>query len=276
MANGMNIIWACLAATFSFGLLCDAASALPSVPSVFKCGAGFQNESFKYLQNVLLLHNQQVSDAVDTQSELMSTGAFAKVDYFSVATANISASYLRNYHAVLILISGFSGVQQGADLGNLLADYWNAGGIVVMTYSAFADTSLQGAFGSLENGYKLMTTTAASEVGTADSLGAVAEPTSPIMAGVTALSVTSAWRSDVRTVSSGSVVVASWGGGQPLAIRGKKNNRNLVTLNLYVPTGTETWSGDGPTLVRNALLFSACMPGKPPPVSRKGLTSCTA
>jgi hypothetical protein len=249
----MSILWVCIAATTVFGLVIDAVTDVN-----FGCGSGFQNTSFKYLQNVLLVHNQKDSDALATQSELMATGAFAKIDTFNAAATNPSASYLLSYNAALVVISGFSGLPLGAGLGNLLADYWNAGGIVVLTYSAFADENVKGTFGSLQNGYKLMTTTASSEVGGSDTLGLVSESTSPIMTGVKTLSVPSAWRSNVRTVSTGSVVVAYWGNGQLLAIRGKKNNRNIVTLNLFVPTGAETWTGDGMLLIRNALLFSAC------------------
>ncbi len=259
-AHAMNLLWACLAATSGFGLLCSGA-VITDVE--FDCGPGFQNESYKYLRSVLLVHNEIESDANDTRFQLMSTGAFDKVDSFDARTTLPPVSLLLNYSAALIMTAGAgtSSAFQDRDLmGDLLADYWNAGGVVVMTYSAFLEENMGGTFGFLQNGYKLITSTGSSETGTYGSLGTVAEPTSPIMAGVNSLNASDAWRSNVddTAISIGSVVVAYWGQGQPMVIRGKKNDRNLVTLNVYIPTGLGTWTGDGMLLIRNALLFSAC------------------
>jgi hypothetical protein len=249
----MNFCWASLTVAAGFSLLlgCRAVN--------FECGPEFQTGSFTYVQNILLVHN--VGNASGTQSGLTSTGAFAKVDVFDASNAIPTPELLRTYHAVLVMASGFSDFQSEIDLGDLLADYWNAGGIVVLLHSAFAEENVQGAFGNFADGYKLITSTQFSAISDADSLGVVAEPTSPIMAGVVTLNAVNAWRSDAPTIFGGSVVVASWGKGQPLAIRGRKNNRNLVTLNIYGVRSSESvssWTGDGMTLFRNALLFSAC------------------
>ena len=60
------------------------------------------------------------------------------------------------------------------------------------------------------------------------------------------------------TATNGGVVVAEWGSGKPLIVRGVKNGVNHVELNFYPPSSTvrsDFWVGDGATIMKNALLY---------------------
>lgn len=80
---------------------------------------------------------------------------------------------------------------------------------------------------------------------------------SPLVANVSKLTATAAFRSS-GTAINGGTVVAKWGGGKPLIVRGVKNNRNIVELNFYPPSSkirNDFWVGDGFQIIRNALYF---------------------
>jgi len=192
----------------------------------------------------------------DVQSKLQATGAFAAVDTFDALSSTPSLSTLKGYNAVLAWFC--CGSVLDSDVGDVLAQYWDGGGAVVA-----ADTLIfQGRFGTVANGYLLIDATAGDK-GPSDSLGAVLEPQSPLMAGVASLSASEAW-SSTGAVINGGVVVAKWASnGRPLVVRGTLAGRPLVTLNMLPPSSdarSTYWTGDGVALMRNALLYSVCAP----------------
>ena len=125
--------------------------------------------------------------------------------------------------------------------------------------------TLQGAYGTPDNGYALRDYALGGYAVVSDALGSVLEPTSPLMAGVASLSATQAFRCTAPPIAGRAAVVAQWGAGgrEPLVLRGKRDERTLVELNLYPPSsGVDSgfWTGDGALLLRNGLKFSRCMP----------------
>jgi hypothetical protein len=207
---------------------------------------------------VLLVAAENTNSYIDeVQSRLQATGAFAAVDVFYAESSSPALSTLQAYAAVLAWShSGHS----GNICGDVLADYWDGGGaVVVAVYSTTEYSSgalLQGRLGSAGNGYILIDPTGLES--SSDSLGTVLEQQSPLMAGVASLSASSAFRS-TGAVINGGVVVARWASGRPLVVRGTRSGRPLVTLNMYPPSsnaGSSWWTGDGAALMRNALLYS--------------------
>ncbi len=211
-------------------------------------------------------------------SKLRGTGAFATVDTFDARSVSDggsgtpSAELFAGYHAVLVCSNIPFG--DAVLLGDRLAAYHDqGGGVVVAMWANQADTDagapLRGAYTSLGNGYVLMDYAAGGYTGSfrhyPDALGDVLEPQSPLMAGVTSLSASHAWRITASPVAGRGVVVARWAGGgrEPLVLRGTRGNRTLVELNFYPPSSSAyftLWTGDGANLMRNALKFSRCMP----------------
>ena len=200
----------------------------------------------------------------DVRSTLVVTGAFISVDIFDAAVGTPALSHLRRYDAVLVFSA--HGFGSPSALGDVLADYWDGGGAVVLAEFALGAWAgswpqvLQGRFGSASRGYLLINSTAGYE-SPPDSLGTVLEPQSPLVAGVGALGATLAYRSTGNVINGG-VVVAAWaGGGQPLIVRGARAGRPLVAHNVFpVSSSAEAWglTGDVGPLLRNALLYSTC------------------
>jgi hypothetical protein len=199
---------------------------------------------------------------LDVQSKLQATGAFAAVDVFDANAGTPALSALQGYTAVLCWSR--DPFASPAGLGDVLAQYWDAGGAVVVAVDSNVESKLQGRFGTAANGYMLIEGSAEWE-DPSDSLGVVLEPLSPLMADVTALSAFYSYRSKGAVINGG-IVVAQWAtGGRPLVVRGTRAGRPLVALNMYPLSRdlgfvTGYWIGDGAALMRNALLFSACAP----------------
>jgi len=181
------------------------------------------------------------------QAYLVPFSDFVLVDTFDVSSSTPSLSTLLNYDAVLVWsnVDFFDRVA----LGDVLADYADLGGGVVLAtfvwygpsydlegrimadYSPFAQAG--------PNLYK----NASLDVYTVGH---------PIMEGVSA--VRGHYRDDV-TLTAGAELVAAWNDTDPfVATKG-----HVVGITLYPPPGPipqTGWTGDMPTLVHNALVWS--------------------
>jgi hypothetical protein len=196
--------------------------------------------------------------ALEVKAKLDGTGAFALVDIFNVQATAPTAAELAAYDAVLAFSNSVSA--NTTELGDRLADYWDAGGRVVVALGAnlVEPVGLGGRW--LSGGYQLLNLTSLSATNVTAQNGQllIDEPSSPLVVGVANFTATSAIRSTDAPVS-GAVVVARWGpSGDPLIIRGVKDGRNLVSLNFFPPsadTNPTRWVGDGAAIMRNALLF---------------------
>lgn len=189
----------------------------------------------------------------DVRTKLVATDAFEKVDvYNAYLTGTPTLALLQEYTSVL----AFSdyGFQDPNAVGNHLADYFDGGGRVVIATFANASVPVGGRWAS--GGYGLFVT--GGQLSN-DSQGALTfdEPLSPLVSGVNTLTSTSSYRTNGAPVD-GAVVVARWGHGAPLVVRGVKNGRPYASLNMYPPSATvrsDFWVGDGANLMRNALLY---------------------
>ena len=231
----------------------------------------------------MLLHADETL-ANDVHSNLLATGAFASVDLFNANAATPLLSFLQTYNVVLTWTDdswseserfnygyGYSydyyyynsfdaNYLSSVNLGNLLAQYWDNGGAVVVATFANVDSNLLGRLGNATNGYILLDGTAEFVFPANSDTMTVLDPASPLMTGVSYLSAASAYKSTGNIINGGTVM-AKWNGGQPLIVQGSKNGRPLVAVNMFPPSNaviTGGWTGDGAALLRNALLFSAC------------------
>ena len=180
------------------------------------------------------------------------------IDTFDATSSTPTLSILQPYDAVFVWAN--SQFSSAAGIGDVLGQYWDAGGAVVPAMMSLVFSCLQGRFGSNSNGYMLIDGTASNNNGSSASLGTVVDPGSPLVSGVSALSAANAWCSTGAVINSG-VVVARWDNGYPLVVRGTRAGRNLVALNMFPISSAKSstwWSGDGANLMRNALLYSKC------------------
>jgi hypothetical protein len=165
---------------------------------------------------------------------------------------------LQGYQAVLTWAN--VGYPSNAAMGDVLADYVDAGGgVVVATFAnASATLSLSGRW--VSGGYESIIGGSGQTQGAA-TLGTVHQPAHPIMAGVTSFDGgTSSYRPTMTNLTPGSVSIADWSDGRVLVAVGA--NPRSVGLGFYPPSSdcrVDFWasSTDGARLMANALLFAA-------------------
>jgi hypothetical protein len=189
---------------------------------------------------------------LDIQAKLVQTGAFVGVDVLDVSQSTPSVEDLQRYSAVLVYTDAL--LEDADTLGDHLADYFDGGGRVVVAAFANATVPLGGRWAS--EGYALVEASGQAQARESAPLGFV-EAGSPLLAGVSSLTAAAAFGSLGGPINGG-VVVATWGSGAPLIVRGVHGDRARVDLNLYPPSGdvrADFWRGSGAELLRNALTF---------------------
>jgi hypothetical protein len=190
-----------------------------------------------------------------------SSSAFCKVDYLDAnAGWTPAASYLSQYDAVLAYNDDNFPYADPTGLGDSLAEYFDAGGRVVIALYADAGYPIGGAFAS--DNYLLLNPVNAPQGPdsyTASDPSEDIDPTNSVLTGVSSISGIG-WRG-TQALQNGGIAVARWASGAPLAVvgsvtDGRGHNRNIVDLNI-LPTdiATGAWTGDGIALLRNALLY---------------------
>ena len=203
------------------------------------------------------------------QTALRRTASFTTVDLFYACSPDSggppgstpSLSYLSGYDAVFVF--SHLALQDASLLGDRLATYYEGGGGVVVALFANANSAgnfIQGTYGTTANGYTLLDYSGGSYTTSADSLGQLLEPQSPLLKSVNSIS-TSVAQSTASIIGGRAVVVAKWQGGAPFVLRGARGNRTLVELNFYpgLYEHFDQWAEDAARLMRNALKYSRCI-----------------
>jgi len=190
---------------------------------------------------------------------LAADGAFSSIQIWDMLANNAAPTLqdLQQFDAVIVWSNG--AFPSPSILGDVLADYWDAGGAVVAVEFSFIDVQtwpgqhLSGRFGNYSNGYVLLDNNKLPYTCTNDQVGAIQQPLSPLMADVSSGAGTNCM-CQVNIINNG-ILVSSWAGtGWPLVVRGTRNGRNIVDLNVYPGYWPEA------ALFRDALLYSMSTP----------------
>ncbi|MFI5164216.1 MAG: choice-of-anchor D domain-containing protein, partial [Bacteroidia bacterium] len=240
--------------SFNVSLGCN--STLTSSLVINNSGAGNLNWQVSGSGNkkILLLPADYSNYETDVQSKLMSTGKFTLVDIMDVQSTTPTLSQLQAYDAVLTW-TDYS-YQNSTLLGNVLADYVDAGGGVVTAIFTTGNWSRIGGRFDSQN-YWAINPTNYYYGGSNQTLGTIFQPLNPIMKNVTSLTGNS--RPSSNAIMSGAVNIANWSDGMPLVVTKNINGHNRVDLGLWPPsndvTGGNSWvsSTNGATLMANAL-----------------------
>jgi F0F1-type ATP synthase membrane subunit c/vacuolar-type H+-ATPase subunit K len=204
----------------------------------------------------------------DPQAKILGTGLIATVDIINATTTTPTLEQLQAYDAVIT----WSNVdyQDEVALGNVLADYVDAGGGVVVAVfantSVDPDRSLNGRWRT--GGYEIVPAALGATTAGTVTLGTVLEPTHPTMQGVsTVFGGNLLSRPTTTTLASHGFAVALWSDGKTL-VAASTQFPNRIDLGMYPPSSdvaTGWWSpaSDGARLMANALLASM---GGPPVV----------
>ena len=197
-------------------------------------------------------HSLEMADVV---AKLTASGLYSQVDNLSPVGCGSDTSptlaTLEQYAAVLVWSD--CGFNDGTALGNVLADYVDAGHRVVVATHGFLDGDTA-VGGRLVSGGYLPLTIGDFAAGVHEYLAANL-PSHPLLAGVSSFDGNPASIHDTVSTTSGSTLVAHWTtDNAPLvACRG-----NVVALNFFPPSsgvGSSYWnsSTDGVRLMTNAL-----------------------
>lgn len=193
----------------------------------------------------------------DVKNQVQATGVVGIADVFNTRTATPTLTQLQGYDAVLAWTDATP--LNSTALGNVLADYVDAGGGVVT--STFAQSTTWQITGRWANTYELIAAAGTSSSGTA-SLGAVAYPTHPVMSGVASFSGgTSSYRPFGSALNAAALSIATWTDGKPLVVASTRFP-NRLDLGFFPPSSivrADLWQAgtDGGKLMANALLYTA-------------------
>jgi subtilisin family serine protease/sugar lactone lactonase YvrE len=168
----------------------------------------------------------------------------AAVDVFSGPSGVPTLDLLKTYDAVIVMVN--QRFSNAATLGDLLADYADAGGGVVLTLASFINGWELG--GRFESGGYDPFNLGSGPIGSS-SLGSF-DASHPIMKDVT---VATGGLLGHVTLATGATSVASWSNGEPfVATKGP----NVAAVNIFVAVGGY-WTGDIPLILHNACFWSS-------------------
>ncbi|GEO03768.1 hypothetical protein AAE02nite_14320 [Adhaeribacter aerolatus] len=195
----------------------------------------------------------------DVKTKIAATGLFDQVDNFDIRQGTPTLSFLNNYSAAIFWTDATPSDPNA--LGNVIADFSDAGGGVVMSTFATGGHGLEGRFNTAP--YWVIQPTSFTSSPTLQ-LGTIPVPNHPVMQGVnTFKGGSSSYRGTSTTFTTGSLVVANWSNGSPLVVV-KENvgaaGARRVDLNFFPPSSAvraDFWdaSTDGAKLMANALVW---------------------
>lgn len=207
---------------------------------------------------VIYIHAETAapSNAIDVVGKIAGSGRFAAVDLYNANLATPTLTQLKSYDAALV--ANHDGWLDRDALGNVLADYVDAGyGVVLAPFAntGSANQNLGGRWTGSYNGILF----GPSITGTA-TLGSFALPDHQPSTGVQTFNGGAfSYRPSGSSLQAGSAFAISWSDGKPLSTIGPLLNRADIG---FYPTSSDVnpnyWnkSTDGAQIMVNALLYT--------------------
>jgi len=209
---------------------------------------------------VLLVSADSAGWPADVQTKLRATGTFSQVDLFDASAGTPTLAQLQQYDAAMTWSN--ASYNNAAALGNVLADFVDAGGGVVSAVFADAETLPARRPGGrwISGGYEIIPGASGFTTGAA-TLGAVAYASHPIMSGVASFSGgAGGYRPVTTAVNPGGLIVVKWSDGKTLAAVSTRMP-NRADLGMFPPSSAVNGSfwtvgTNGDKLMANALLYT--------------------
>lgn len=204
----------------------------------------------------ILAADNTTSYRTDVQAKLLSTGRFNLVDIYNVATSTPTLAQLMNYEAVLVWSN--NSFANNVQMGDVLADYVDAGGGVVCAVFTTAFVPLGGRFNT--NNYWCIPPSG--QTSGSATMGTVYQPSHPIMDNVSSFDGgSSSYRQTSNTVHPSATRIADWTDGRALIATRNINGHHRVDLGFFPPSATVIGGGwvpstDGADIMANALFYS--------------------
>lgn len=197
----------------------------------------------------------------DPQTRLMATNLFSAVDIINTTAAGggtPTLATLLTYDSVMVWTN--STPASNVALGDVLADYVDAGGGVVVTvYANSTTTAGRNLAGRWQSGYEVILDQSGNGSGANHTLGTVHLPQHPIMAGVTSFTCANIGsRPNGTALEVGATLIAEWSNGKVLVAQGANPQRiDLGFFPINTSCSTVGYATGGETLMANALVFAA-------------------
>jgi hypothetical protein len=209
--------------------------------------------------NYLLLAADSQTNADAIAASLLGTGAITNLTV--MAGNNIptpTLAELLQYNAVLTYSN--QNYASGAEMGDMLADYVDVGGgVVVAVFAVSTTTANRSLTGRWETGgYEIIPARSGNNT-TAASLGTVHDPLHPIWGGTVSFTGgTGSTKTTTTLINAHGTRIADWSLGQAL-IATSTTMPGRVDLNMY----PVQWHGaaDGARIMANALVYAGSGPG---------------
>ncbi|MEQ8845171.1 MAG: GC-type dockerin domain-anchored protein [Phycisphaerales bacterium] len=212
-------------------------------------------------QDVAIVAAAGSAGAIGTEDVLVASGAFDSVTNIDLAAGTPTLAELQAFDSIIVWTN--TTPQDTDAFGDVLADYVDAGGGVVVAVFANSSTTTNRDIGGRWRGnpdYEVIVPRSGNQSGAA-SLGTILEPDHPIMDGVvTFFGGTSGFRPRVTNLNPGARAIAEWDDGRVLVAVGANEQR--VDLGFYPPPSTVSatfWdiTTDGDLMLVQSLLFAA-------------------
>ena len=184
-------------------------------------------------------------------NEILAESGVSQVDLFDAGAATPTLQQLQQYDIVFTFSNNIW--NDAVAMGNVLADYEDAGGVVVVGNHAWANDGgwlLQGRW--MTGGYSPYNATG--QFNFSLNTANVIDPSHPLMQGVSSLSAL--WREGVP-LASGASAVAMWTDGPPAVAYKTNNGRTAVGLNAWLGH-TNEFSGAWGRVIVNAGRWLLC------------------
>src|SRR5437870_4044760 len=202
------------------------------------------------------------------QNEIAAEPGVTVVDLFDAFSSTPTLQQLQQYNIVFAFSNNFW--SDAVAMGNVLADYEDAGGVVVVGTFAWDNRGgwlLQGRW--ITGGYSPYDAT--SQTNFSDNTANITDPSHPLMQGVSSL--TAFYRNGV-TLAAGAASVAMWTDGPPAVAYKTNNGTTAVGINAYLGYLNQ-FSGEwGRVIVNAGRWLIPC--GTPTPTPTPGRIHLTA
>lgn len=211
-----------------------------------------RHNSINQANVLLLVADDDTPGNSPLQTALLAYGDLGAVDIYDGRSGTPTLDFLSNYNVVVVWANYVFADATG--IGNVLADYVDAGGKVVdLMFGIDPNWGYQGRFRT--EGYTAMTVGGTSYV--TSCLGTF-DPTNPIMEGIS--NACDLFRGFGSSLTPGSYEVARWQDNELFVAA--KDDGSVVTINAY-PGIYFQYTGQLPDVIHNAINFISIPPDVP-------------
>jgi N-acetylneuraminic acid mutarotase len=218
---------------------------------------------------VLIAYADVAGPPSDIQNQILAEPGVTACDLFDAFSGTPTLAQLQQYNIVYAFSN--NGWNNAVAMGNVLADYEDGGGVVVVSTFAFDNRGswlLQGRW--VTDGYTPYNST--STINFSTNTANITNPGHPLMQGVTNL--TAFYRNGV-TLTAGAASVAVWTDGPPAVAYQTHNGHTAVGMNAYLGFVAQPITGQWGRTIVNAgrwLISPPCGTPTPTPTATATFT----